>query len=47
VDGDALHVVVGDFDLASIEATANLNVERCKRAVLKDLLCTDAVKVSG
>src|SRR6202042_1023083 len=31
VDGDALHVIVGDFDLASMEATANLNVERANR----------------
>ena len=31
MDGDALHVVVGDFDLASMEATANLNVERTNR----------------
>jgi len=28
VDGDALHVVVGDFDLACMEAAADLNVER-------------------
>jgi hypothetical protein len=31
VDGDALHVVAGDFDLASMKATANLNVERANR----------------
>src|SRR5438445_2189301 len=31
VDGDALHVVAGDLDLASMEATADLNVERTDR----------------
>ena len=31
VDGDALHVVVGDFDLAGMEATADLNVEPTDR----------------
>ena len=31
VDGDALHVVADDLDLAGMEATADLNVERTDR----------------
>src|SRR5216684_3657404 len=31
VDGDALHVVAGDLNLAGMEATADLNVERTDR----------------
>src|SRR6266481_470376 len=31
VDSDALHVVAGDLDLAGMEATADLNVERTDR----------------
>ena len=29
--GDALHIVVGDFDLAGMEAAADLDVERTNR----------------
>jgi hypothetical protein len=31
VDGDALHLVVGDFDLTGMKATADLNVEQTDR----------------
>ena len=31
LDGDALHVVAGDLDFASMEATADLNAERSDR----------------
>src|ERR1700689_1567641 len=31
VDGDALHIVAGDFDLAGMEPAADLNVERNDR----------------